>query len=228
MISKKKALLGGVWITALIVVVSLWLRSGMSAAEVPDRFQSWLQNFGIVRAGLLYVFLFIIRSVTFFPASLFLLAAGLIFGPWLGILITNVGEMASAVTAFLVARYFGRDWVRAREHGVVERWDEKIRRNGVMSVMIMRLVLLPFDVVNYGCGVTAVRLRDYAIGSFLGLQPALIAFVLLGATGSAEASGSVELMGRTVSVRLLILLLAGVFLMISIGVAQLLKRRDSA
>ncbi len=228
MISKKKVLLGGLWIAALGIGVSLWLRTGLAPQEVPEKFQQWLRDFGIVRAGLIYVLLFIIRSITFFPASLFLLVAGVSFGPWLGVLITNVGEMASAVTAFLVARYFGREWVRSRARGVIERWDAKIRSNGVMTVMIMRLILLPFDVVNYGCGVTAVRLRDYAIGSFLGLQPALIAFVLLGATGSADAAGSVDVLGHSISARLLILLLAGVFLMISIGVAHVLKQREAA
>ncbi|MDQ3453171.1 MAG: VTT domain-containing protein, partial [Actinomycetota bacterium] len=48
--------------------------------------------------------------------------------------------------------------------------------------------VLPFTAINYAAGLTAVRLRDYALGTALGIIPGTVAFVALGAYGSTPGS----------------------------------------
>ncbi len=53
----------------------------------------------------------------------------------------------------------------------------------------MRLVpILPFTVINYSAGLTAVRTRDYAIGTAVGIVPGTVSFVALGAFGTDPGS----------------------------------------
>ena len=48
----------------------------------------------------------------------------------------------------------------------------------------MRLIpVLPFTAINYGAGLTAVRRRDYALGTAVGIIPGTVAYVALGAYG---------------------------------------------
>ncbi len=77
----------------------------------------------------------------------------------------------------------------------------------------MRLIYLPFDAVNYGCGLSAIRQRDYALGTFIGIIPGLVAFVLLGGVGAAG-----------VEHRLLILTASAAFFLLGLAIARYLHR----
>ena len=122
-------------------------------------------------------------------------ASGLVFGPWLGILFTIVGENASANFAFLIGRWLGHGWITDLEDGRLKNWDTKLQEPAITTVLIMRLVYMPFDAVNYGCGMTTKRQRDFFIGTFLGIEPALVTFVLLGGAGAAGVENRMLLFG---------------------------------
>jgi uncharacterized membrane protein YdjX (TVP38/TMEM64 family) len=126
-----------------------------------------------------------VRPLLLFPATLLTVASGLIFGPWLGNLFTIFGENASANLAFALARWFGRQAVVDHASKRLRRWDAELEQNAIVAVLSLRLLMLPFDAVNYGCGLTAMRQRDYAIGTFFGILPSLIGFVLLGGVAAA-------------------------------------------
>lgn len=180
-----KLVLGGLWLAVFVLALLAWARSGLALTAVPALLESWLGAFGLGRAAAVYILLYAVRPLLLFPATLLTIASGLLFGPWLGILFTIVGENASANLAFALARWFGRPAVAAHESALLRHWDEKLRANAIVAVMTMRLVMLPFDAVNYGCGLTAMRQRDYAIGTFVGILPSLIGFVLLGGIAAA-------------------------------------------
>ncbi|MCP5042823.1 MAG: TVP38/TMEM64 family protein [bacterium] len=180
-----KTTFGVFWVLLAAAAGVMWARSEVRLAEIPPLLDAWLSQFGLIRAALIYIVLYTVRPLILFPATLLTIASGLVFGPWLGILFTIIGENASANFAFRIARWLGRSWVDEREQGVFKIWDEKIRENAITSVVLMRLVYLPFDAVNYGCGLTSMRQRDFFIGTLLGIMPSLVSFVLLGGAGAA-------------------------------------------
>ncbi len=201
------------WMPLLAGVGVVWLRSGVGWEEIPHHLEEHLSHFGLLPAALIYILLYTVRPVVLFPATLLTMASGLIFGPWLGILFTMLGENASANVAFSIARWLGRDWVSAHEHGRLREWDTKIQENALTTVLVMRLVYLPFDAVNYGCGLTAMRQRDFFLGTFLGIIPGLVSFVLLGGSGHAGIQNRALLLG-----------LAVFFFALGLAVARLLRR----
>lgn len=174
------------WGILFLSAVALWLQSDISLTEIPDLLHAWLGQWGLFNAALIYIIFYTIRPLILFPATLLTISSGLIFGPWFGILFTIIGENCSANFAFIVGRWFGRDWVKAHEHDNILKWEQKLSQNGLITVLIMRLIYLPFDAVNYGCGLTSMRHRDFAIGTFIGIMPGLVSFVLL---GGSVASG---------------------------------------
>lgn len=193
-----KPLFSGIWALVIVAAVWGWIRSGLEFGEVPELLDGWLSQFGLFRAALFYVLLYTVRPLVLFPATLLTIASGMLFGPWLGILFTIIGENASANVAFRIARWLGRSWIDDREHGRIRAWDSRIRENAITSVLLMRLLYVPFDAVNYGCGLTSMRQRDFFIGTFLGILPALVSFVLLGGAGAAGVEHRALLFGSAV------------------------------
>jgi uncharacterized membrane protein YdjX (TVP38/TMEM64 family) len=56
-------------------------------------------------------------------------------------------------------------------------------------VVLVRLAaVFPFLFVNYAFGLTGIRLVPYVVATFLGILPATVAFVWLGAAGAALAT----------------------------------------
>ncbi len=205
---KLKWLLGGLWSLLFITGLIFWLQSDLSLQEVPYWLEAKLAHFGLWKAASLYILIYTLRPFLLFPATLLTVSSGLLFGPLLGILFTIIGENASANVAFSVARWFGRDWVKQKSEISLHKWEKRLAANGLVTVLILRLLMLPFDPVNYGCGLTAVRHRDYAIGTFVGILPGLIAFVLLGGIGSAGAQHRILLFVGSVLILLFGILLA--------------------
>ena len=211
-----KIIFGSLWLGLFMTALTLWWGSQIALSEIPALLDQWLRDFGVFKAAAVYVVIYAVRPLILFPATLLTVASGLIFGPWLGTLFTVIGENASANFAFTLARWFGRKTVEKYETGKLRHWDEKLQQNGIVAVMTMRLLMLPFDAVNFGCGVTAIRQRDYAIGTFFGILPSLIGFVLLGGIAAAGVNHRVLVLGLSVF-----------FMALGFGIAHRLRRREA-
>jgi uncharacterized membrane protein YdjX (TVP38/TMEM64 family) len=62
----------------------------------------------------------------------------------------------------------------------VPRLTSKIQENGFLTVLIMRLTFLPFDLVGYSSGMCNIKQRDFTMATVIGTIPGLFTFVLLG------------------------------------------------
>lgn len=128
-------------------------------------------------------------SLSPLPKTVFTLAAGALFGAAVGLVVVLFGATAGALLAFGLSRLLGRDAVDRLVRGQVARWDERLRRRGFVTVLVARLIpLVPFTALNYVAGVSRVGLRDFTLGTALGIVPASTAYVVLGAHGSRPGS----------------------------------------
>lgn len=116
-----------------------------------------------------------------FPRTAFSLAAGLMFGPVLGVSIAVAASTVSAVLAVLAIRALGWQLASMVRHPAVDRLDLRLRRRGWASVLSLRLIpAVPFAALNYAAGASSVRLVPYTVATFFGLLPGTIAVVVLG------------------------------------------------
>jgi uncharacterized membrane protein YdjX (TVP38/TMEM64 family) len=85
-----------------------------------------------------------------------------------------------------VARYFGRGFIESLgwlHRGRIKQFDEKAAENGFKLVLFVRLVpLFQYDAVNFGAGLSKIRLRDFALASFIGMAPGGFINALLGSS----------------------------------------------
>jgi uncharacterized membrane protein YdjX (TVP38/TMEM64 family) len=140
-------------------------------------------------APVLYALLYAGLTLTPVPVSVVTIAGGVLFGVAVGLPAVLAGALVGAVAGFAVSRYLGRRTAARIGGQRLARLDALLRRRGVVAVIAVRLVpLLPFTTLNIACGLTAVRLRDYVIGTAVGVLPGATAFVTIGAYGADPGS----------------------------------------
>ncbi len=130
------------------------------------------------------------------PAYLLTILAGALFGLWFGVLLVVIGATLGAVPAFALGRWLGRDAVDRLTRGRLAQVDRLLRDHGLKAVLTLRLVpVVPFTALNYASGLTGVRLRDYVVGTTVGIVPGVVAYTSVGAFGSSPLGLGLALTG---------------------------------
>ena len=121
-----------------------------------------------------YIFIYIMIGIFLLPGTTFLsFAAGLIFGPALGVGIVVVGSTLGAALAFLVSRYLLRNWVEDKFGKQARGVNDNLCEKPLNSVLFFRLIpLFPFFAVNIGFALSQVPLKYFFWGTMFGKLPA--------------------------------------------------------
>ena len=163
-------------ITAAALVAIALLAPLPTAVQMRDRATSVGPWFPLAFLGA-----HIVITVLPFPRTAFTLAAGLLFGPVLGIVIAVTASTLSALIAMIGVRALGWQLHSLLRHPGVEALDERLRSRGWPAVLSLRLIpAVPFSVLNYAAGASAVRVLPYLLATMVGLLPGTAAVVVLG------------------------------------------------
>ena len=156
----------------------------VSGWDGPRQLQSAVEGAGPAGAAVFvlgYAMLVLVPS----PAAVLTILGGVLFGLGAGIALVWTGAMLGALGGFVLARVLGREAVNRLVQGRLAEADRILGRHGLAAVLAVRLVpLFPFTAVNYAAGVADVRLRDYVTGTAVGMLPAVVAYVAVGASGA--------------------------------------------
>ena len=169
----------------LLVLAVLLIAGAVVALTVPlphpVQVRAWADDLG-PSFPLVFLVGHALLTVAPIPRTVFTLTAGLLFGPLTGIGIALVATTISAVLALVLVRRLGRDAVAGRlRHGVLQAVDARLAQRGWLAVASLRLIpVVPFSVLNYCCGVSAVRFKPYVLATIVGIVPGTVAVVLLG------------------------------------------------
>ncbi len=140
---------------------------------------------------LVFVPLYAVSVALGMPGTIPTLAGGAIFGVARGMLFNTIGANLGAFFAFLVARYLGRDFVAKILKGKAAALDEKIGEHGFGTMLYLRLIpLVPFNALNFSAGLSRVSLRDYVLGTLIGMIPGTLVYTYFAdalMVGSGEA-----------------------------------------
>jgi uncharacterized membrane protein YdjX (TVP38/TMEM64 family) len=166
-----------VGVAALLVIVL----AGHRAAALVPRFAQWVVELG-AWGPIVFGVGYVIATVAFVPGSVLTLAAGAIFGIVKGTALVLVAATAGASAAFLVSRYLARGAIERRLAGNrrFAAVDRAVGKEGRKIVFLLRLSpVFPFNLLNYGLGLTNVRFGDFLIAS-AGMLPGTLLYVYYG------------------------------------------------
>jgi uncharacterized membrane protein YdjX (TVP38/TMEM64 family) len=124
-----------------------------------------------------YVLIYAMLVLFNFPSSVLTISGALIFGTWRNVGLTVAGATLGGCGAFITARWLARGYVAGRLGNRAEVIDRRIKRDGALAVMILRLLpVVPFNAVSYASGLTLIKLRDFAWATALGMAPGVFAY----------------------------------------------------
>ena len=182
----------------------------------------WIdQNLLIAIVG--YAAIYVVVTALSLPgATIMTLAGGAFFGNLYGLAAVSIASTLGASLAFLVARFLMRDTLRARYRETIAKMDRGIKKDGAFYLATLRLVpVFPFFLINLAMGLTGMKLRTYALVSWVAMVPGTFVFVNAGTQLS-----QIQSTGDIVSADLLLsFALLGLFPLIAKYVVGFLRRR---
>ena len=184
------------WLLALLVLLAglagaavIWALDGHLTAEA---LEATVASLG-VWAPVGFVALYGIATVAMVPGSVFDLAGGALFGPYLGILVNLAGGTLGAVLAFFVARYIARDWVEARAGPRTKGIMQSVDADGWKFVAFVRIVpIFPYNVMNYLLGLTRIPFHQYFLATIVFMSPATVVYTYIGHASRQAIAGNTD------------------------------------
>jgi phospholipase D1/2 len=132
-------------------------------------------------APLVVIGSYVVGGLVLFPVLGLIAATALAFGPLLGFTYSLLGCLASATVTYGIGYFLGHDTMRSLAGAQFGRLSRRIAQHGLIAVLLVRIVpVAPFTVVNLIAGASHIRLRDYVLGTFLGMLPGLLVMTAFG------------------------------------------------
>ncbi len=177
------AILAGAWVIVRTTALGEYVtRDGMMAALEALRSSAW--------APVVFVAVYAVATALALPGSLLTIVGGAVFGFWWGFLLNSLGANIGANAAFRLSRALGRECIERIVRGRLKGLDNATAEHGFLGLLILRLIpLVPFNALNFGSGLTAMRWRDYALATIIGILPGTVVYTFF---AEALAQGSTE------------------------------------
>jgi uncharacterized membrane protein YdjX (TVP38/TMEM64 family) len=121
-------------------------------------------------AALIYVALYVALTLVSLPIACGLsIVCGALFGRWLGLALASISGTTGATVGFLIGRYLLHDWVRRHLGHRLHAIDRELHRDGAFYLFTLRLVPIPFSLINLAMALTPMRLSTFVFFTWLGM-----------------------------------------------------------
>jgi len=127
-------------------------------------------------APIVVVVVYVVASLMVLPVTLVIIAIAAAFGTWYGFAYSLLGAEISALIGYFIGLLIGRDAMRRTGSRWVNRVDHYLARRGLLAIVAVRVVpLAPFTIINLVAGASRIRVRDFAVGTLMGMAPVILA-----------------------------------------------------
>jgi len=210
------------WLGIITAYVVYTLSEGIGPLETLSRLINWLKSHPL--SPLIFILIYALRPLIFFSAAVLTIAGGFLFGPLWGFMIVLIAANLSATIAYLLGKYLAGDsFSHIAGDSIVSRYAKRLKTHSFETILTMRFLFLPYDLVNYLAGVLKVPYMPYILATILGSLPGSLAFVLAG----ASIEGDFNLAEGLPSLRPVTLVASVVIFGLSLGAARALRQKST-
>ncbi|MFA9441482.1 TVP38/TMEM64 family protein [Uliginosibacterium sp. sgz301328] len=208
-------------IVVLIALGMLWrdaIRYGWLSVSTLEAGAQWARNQHF--APLLVVAAYVVAGVFFLPFTPLVIVTGAVFGPLWGSVYAIAGALASALASYGCGKAVGSDLITRFGGERARHLIQQLQRRGFYAILFVRVVpVAPFSVINVVAGASGIRVRDFALGTLLGMVPGVVITVVL-----SDSIADIVTRPSASSVAMVVL---GVVVLLLVGVAvrRWMKRR---
>jgi uncharacterized membrane protein YdjX (TVP38/TMEM64 family) len=173
---RRRIWIGLIVLLLLFAAAAAWKWTPLADLIDVHRLAAWAGSLRQSPARHFYILsAYLIGSVLLVPITVLILLTGMVFGPLLGSLYSLAGCLVASGVTYAIGHFLGQDFVRKIAGAKWQRLQRKMDKSGILAVAILRLLpVAPFTVVNIVSGAFKVPLRDYILGSLLGLMPGIL------------------------------------------------------
>ena len=143
-------------------------------------------------AGPAFVGTYMLAAALNFSGLVLTLLGGAVFGFGWGALLNTLGANLGATAAFWLARRLGRDGLKAFFGDRLAGLDRLTEQAGFAWLLRLRLIpVVPFNLLNFTSGLTALPWRTYAAATAVGILPGTLIYTFFAdaiLSGSREAT----------------------------------------
>ena len=130
-------------------------------------------------APLIVLAVYVIAGLLVVPVTVLIVATGVVFGPMLGTLYAFGGAIVSAAVTFAIGNHMGRNTVRRLAGPRLNRITRRLAKKGVIAIAVIRLLpVAPFSIVNAVAGASQISMREFMLGTALGMFPGIVVTVV--------------------------------------------------
>jgi len=211
----------GIILWAAIIGTYIWYQQSndLTVEEMAQQLAELLQS---PWGALIFIAAYLIRPLIFFSATVLTIVAGAIFGPIWGVVLTIISANGGAMIAYTIGRFFGEDIIDdEKETSLLQKYGARMRESSFNTVFIMRLIFLPYDLVNYMSGFLRIDWKAFLLATILGSLPGTISFALFGSSiniseGISNAEFNPWAFGASIAI-----------FIVSLGISRFVKSNES-
>ena len=186
----------------------IFYQNGVLSYAQVEAIKTFVLGFGIY-APLIFILLFTLAPLIFFPDGILALAGGLIFGFAWGSLYIVLGALCGGTLSFFLARLYGNKMREKLAHEKLIHFQKSVKKHGFIMILLLRLVpLVPFNIISYSAGFSTIRYVDFFFATLLGMLPGVLVYANIGAQsltfGSHEFFISISLLVALVVVSMIL------------------------
>ena len=122
---------------------------------------------------------YVVGGLLVLPVTLLIAGTGVVFGPLLGAVYSLAGATLSALVTYTIGAKLGRNTIRRMAGRRLNELSRRFAKRGLIAMIFVRIVpVAPFTIVNVVAGASHVSLRDFILGTVIGLLPGTTLIVL--------------------------------------------------
>ena len=168
----------------VIIVIACVIGHFWGSITVDDIFNYVPNNYFL--AALTIIVLFFIKSLSVvLPLMVLYISCGMIFSPFIGILINIVGLWICLSVPYYIGKFCGKDLLDRlllRYNNIAKLKKLKIENEWFLSYILRMIGVLPGDIISMSLGAMDFSYKKYILGSIIGLLPRMIIATYLGVT----------------------------------------------
>lgn len=155
-----------------IVRQSDWL-SNIDPGAVRELVHQW-GELGL----LIYALAFTAGLLLYVPGTIFIVVAGVLYGPFWGSMIAFIAANIAVLISFNLVRWLGGTPRSSDIHPALDARLKKLSRQPVLTVAFLRTFLWTAPALNYMLALTSLQQRHHLIGTLLGTLAPIVTIVL--------------------------------------------------
>jgi phosphatidylserine/phosphatidylglycerophosphate/cardiolipin synthase-like enzyme/uncharacterized membrane protein YdjX (TVP38/TMEM64 family) len=176
---------GWILIGFVAAILGLWIYLGVQGTGTGEEFQPRALLNSLRKAAAhpiapwVAVPAFVAGSLVVTPVTAMIALCGLLFDPWVAVLTATAGMLASTAVNHWIGAHFGNAISARVPTPVTRRINGIAEASDAWSLAGLRLIpIAPFTVINLVAGASGVNLRDFLVGSVIGMGPGIVLICL--------------------------------------------------